>query len=241
MALPFSNVNYDQYLLGKIVTSTYAKKKISIFLIMITSSLLKFILYSIFCYFISFNIYFDFIVHIIISVLLSLKSHIIYGFLKRFEHEFYLCTRYLINNYTLENFRKWKRNIVVTICFIFVIYLLFNEVTSTLLIVYVSQYGISFIIVDQIEQRTFRKIIYNIRNKPTCTFYDDINVIDLYYDIKINNQPSEPSVSPLVNNGIQSAIDTPLDEPPESNNKNDKPEQLKKPNINVIELYYKLN
>ena len=207
MASALHNVSYDQYLLGKIVTSTYAKKKIGIFLIMITSSLLKFIIYSLLCYFLSFNIYFDFILHIGISVTLSIKSHIIYGFLKRFEHEFYLYARYLINNYTLENFRKWKRNIVITICCILVFYLLITEVTSSLLIIYITQYGIAFIIIDQIEQHTFRKIIDNIRNKPTCKIYDDINIIDLYYDIKINNLHFTEHTS---NKKIQTAIETPL-------------------------------
>ena len=123
-------INYGEHIAHRIILSTYAKKKISILFIMLMTMILRIHIDVILNSFINFNQYVDFVIQIVISVSLILCNGYIYQFVDRYNHECYLLTKYLINNYTLDNFRKWKKIVTISICIYILIYLTIFDVNN---------------------------------------------------------------------------------------------------------------
>ena len=68
--------NYSDRVVKSVIATTYAKKKLSIILILIATILLRIHILTLLCILISTgNFYVDFVLHIILSVLVTLKSH----------------------------------------------------------------------------------------------------------------------------------------------------------------------
>ena len=88
--------------------------------------------------------------------------NLLYDFVESQHKYFYSITRYALNNYTHENYRKWKKFIVLGISVYFICVLLIFEVTSGLLINYICQFILSYFIIDQIEHKKFRKFINHL-------------------------------------------------------------------------------
>ena len=110
---------------------------------------------------------------------MMLHSTFIYDSLMGNKAVFYKYTKYYINSYTPKNYRKWKRNIVVSISAIGIIYLYLVEITSHILRIYILQSLLIYFIMDQIENKKFQKMIQTIQEKPkpivskTLTIQDD--------------------------------------------------------------------
>ena len=45
-----------------------------------------------------------------------MQNFTIYDVVQRYEPEFYAFVKYLINNYTDQNFKRWKRKLNISIC-----------------------------------------------------------------------------------------------------------------------------
>ena len=63
---------------------------------------------------------------------------------------------------------------------------MFIEVTNNLLITYIIQYLLCFFVVDQIEQKKFKKIVKMLKtdpeNKVERVVYGKINIVDDYIE-----------------------------------------------------------
>jgi len=197
------------YILGSIATSSYAKNKLNIWLIMTTSVLIRSIIYCILCYVITINEYIDFLLHIMFSILLSMNSNIVYINLKQFNRYFYVFVDYIIDNYSIENFLRWRRICIFVSCTGILIYLYLFDITNKILTVCVLEYVISFVCIETIERNNLKRVLDDYINKPSTKIDQDINILDLYVEIK---QQRELRSTPVV--------------------------RRKKYKINIIEPYY---
>jgi len=175
------NINYGEHILKSIIATKYAKRKLTILLMLFITSILRFHIVSIITILFSVNIYVNFIVQIIISVIAVLQTHRIYRFVEINTPILYRFTRYIINNYTPKRYRKWKRNVTISLCIYIIIIFSIFEVTSNLVILYTIQYMISYCIVDIIEQRKIEKLIQRYKDRPKRVIYAEFNVIDNFY------------------------------------------------------------
>jgi len=166
------NFNYGEYIFQQLILTDFIQKKLAYILISFAVSILQLHIVSILCYMTSFNPYVDFVVQIGISVGISLNISFIYKIVEKYHEEFYMLTQYLINNYTFENYRYWKRLIVVSMGVYACIGLLFINITNIVLIVYIIQYLITFLIIEQFEQRRIQDWIKNMKNKPNAKKFD---------------------------------------------------------------------
>lgn len=183
----FKNINYGEQLLKSIIATRYAKSKLSILLMLIATSILRLHLSSVITILLSCNFYVDFVVQIVVSIIAVFQTNRIYNFVELFKPHFYSLTRYIINNYTPERYRKWKRNVTLCICFYIILLFSFFEITSKLVIMYTIQYMICYGVVDIIEQRKIEKMIERYKERPRRVIYAELNVIDEFYkppDIK---------------------------------------------------------
>ena len=102
-------------------------------------------------------------VHVMTTTLLVLKSEYVYNFIDVYEKHVYQMVRYFINNYSYDNYHRWKRYLNVIICgYIFIysqVVTINNETIRILLFEYIS----SFIIIDFIENRVYTRIFHQFR------------------------------------------------------------------------------
>jgi hypothetical protein len=182
--------NYGEYIFQQLILTEFVKKKLAFILIAIITNIIQIHIVSILCYVLSINKYLDFVIQICISVLMSLNVDYIYNAVERYEKEFILITQYIINNYTFENYKYWKRIIVLSTGIYACILLCFIDITNKMLILYILQYMICFLIIEQFEQKRIQTLLYNYKSKPIKKKYDnnDINIIDSYIHIKNNKK-----------------------------------------------------
>ena len=158
-------IDYTDQIFDSLIKTRYAKKQFSLILAMIITFFIRWNIKTFFSYMIQTHTIVDFFIQVLLSVLLVLKSGWIHNIVTRFQTEIYALSRYLINNYTPQNFRIWKRNVTLGICIYIIIQLLFIEVTSALLIEYVLEFLLSYFIVDGIEQGNFIKVYQWFKEK----------------------------------------------------------------------------
>ena len=175
-------MNYSDQIVRSIVLTTYMKKKFNILFMMFLTIIIRSFLASILCILFSYNLYIDFFLHSFITVLIVLYSHIIYDLIKTKESYFYQFTRYTINNYTIENYRRWKRNTTLTISGLLIIYLLMFEVNSYLLIYYIIQNVFTYGVIDIIEHKKLTKFLKTIKDKPKHKKFQELTILEDYYD-----------------------------------------------------------
>ena len=185
---------YSLQVLQSIITTTYAKKNISILFIILTTSIIKLHITFLLSLVFTINPYVDYFSQIAFSVIVHFQSYRIYNYLTTYNYRFYLLTRYLINNYTEENGKRWKKITVLGISAYLILILYFTEITSFLLIIYIIQYLIIFFIIDCIEENKFVKAInwcyQKYYNNPKIILIDKIRIIDDYYKVE-KSPPTE--------------------------------------------------
>jgi len=177
----FHNINYGEQLLKSIIATKYAKGKLTVLIMLIATAILRLHIVSILTMLLSYNIYVDFFTQIILSILGVFTTNYIYNFVERFKPYFYRLTRYIINNYTPDRYRKWKRNLTLSLCLYIIIIFMNFEITSNLVIMYTIQYIICYGVVDVIEQRKIEKLIKSYKDRPRRVIYAELNVIDEFY------------------------------------------------------------
>jgi hypothetical protein len=158
--------NYGEYIFQQLILTEFVQQKLSFIFIALITNILQIHIVSVLSYLISINYYVDFVIQIVISVSISLNINYIYDAVQRYQKEFMLLTQYLINNYSFENYRYWKRIIVLSSGTYLCILLFFIKITNLMLISYIIQYLICFLIIEQFEQKRIHKLIKEYRLKP---------------------------------------------------------------------------
>lgn len=176
--------NYGDYIFQQLIASDFVKTKLTYILISIVANLIQVHIVSAICFLVAFNKYVDFIVQIIVSVTCTLNISYTYNFVERYSKEFHELAKYILINFSLENYRYWKRIVVISGGIYACILLTFIQVTNQLLIIYILQYLICFLVIEQFEQGRVRRWINNYRTKPSLKKHHDPDaafLIESYY------------------------------------------------------------
>ena len=148
-------VDYTDQLFQSLIRTRYAKRQFSMVLSLIIVGILKWHIKILFSCIIQIHPIVDFILQILLSVILAFKGYWIRNIVDRFKSEIYALSRYLINNYSPENLKVWKRNIVLLISLYFIIHILLIEITKWVLVGQILQFLISYFFIEGIEGGTF--------------------------------------------------------------------------------------
>lgn len=152
-------------IIHRIIKFSYVKKIINTFFISFLSIILRTIFFSIISIIVSFdNLFVDFIIQCLISILLCIHSDKIRTFLDFFNDSILRMVKYFINNYSETNFRIWKNYFIFISCFFGLSYFHFFEINSFMIQIYILQYALCYFFLDvwdnqnHMLQRKFRKI-----------------------------------------------------------------------------------
>lgn len=152
-------------LIYRLVKTRLAKRFINTFIVIILSLLLRLLLYAVISFYIVFNnSYIDFFTQSGISILLYMVNNYIQKFTEHFSDDLYQMTRYLINNYSEENFIRWKNYTVASLLIAAFAYFWLVDINSQIILIYILQYAFCFFVFDvkDNENNLVRKMItYN--------------------------------------------------------------------------------
>ncbi len=182
-------LNYGEYVFQQLITTKFIQLKLAHILISLAVNFINVHIITLLCMIVSVNVYLDFFLHIGISVVMAFKINHIYNFVEHYESEFYTLTRYLINNYSIDNYRYWKRLVVITACVYACILLLLVQLSNRLVFLYIIQYAICFLIIEQFEQQRIQKWISDYQKRPVAKRLTD----DPASDFLINSYMSPRS------------------------------------------------
>ncbi len=165
--------NYGEYIFQQLLTTEFVQHKLVCILVALTANFVQLHIVAILCFITSFNPYADFFIQIVISIIIALCNNYIYNFTERYTREFTSITTYLINNYSIDNYYRWKRLIMLSACAYSCLLLLLVHLTNWILFVYIIQYACCFLIVEQFEQERIQQWIKNYRDRPTSVYHID--------------------------------------------------------------------
>jgi hypothetical protein len=131
----------------------------------------------------SYNIL-NFFIRVFVSSFLIIKSKYIYDIIQRYEPEFYNLIRFLINNYTEKNFKRWKRNINLFICIYIYILTFLIDITNDTIRQIIIEYLICYFMIEIYENYMNGKINI-LQNKEYECKTKDYEIIN---DLIKNNE-----------------------------------------------------
>ena len=176
--------NIGDSMIKTLLTSDFTKRKLNKLTLLCMTLIVRSII-NLFLTSLTYSgiIYIDFVLEILISIFLVLKTNQILQLLKTYEKDILSVSSYFIDNYTPENFRTWKKYIVLFFSTYYIIYLLIYPIDSRILILYIVQFLICYFIVENIENRA--GLIFDAYHKITEINYakkDDIVIVDNEYE-----------------------------------------------------------
>jgi len=163
-----------QYLKYKLVTSSLVKNEITCLLISCTSWIIELVIYVFINILLPFQQYFwiRYFLEIIISLILSMSSPYIISGLQPHKPSFYRISEYIIENFSLNFFNRIKKIVVISLGSISLILLQFNQVDNFLISIYIIQYMVIFILIDQMQQNSaMARLISVYYNYPRVKLY----------------------------------------------------------------------
>lgn len=181
-------IDYGEQFLKSIIMTKYAKRKLSMLVMLMLTVIVRMHILSVLSIVMSINPYVDAVTQVVVAVIVTLKSHIIFNIISNFDRSIYRLVDIVVKNYTPEKFRLWKKVGVSSICMYLIIILMFIEVNNALLINYIVQFLVIYYVIDQIEQKKFEQFINRIRDKPKRIIYGEFNIVNDYYEEPENNE-----------------------------------------------------
>ena len=164
--------NYGEYVFQQLITIDFVQQKLAFILIAICVNIIQIHVVSVLSYMVSIHPYLDFFTQITVSVICTLNIRITYNIVERYRKEFTELTQYLINNYSIDNYRMWKRMVILSLCGYGLLLLMFIQITNRLIIMCIIQYVISFIIIEQFEQKRIQKWIRDYQQRPVTKQFE---------------------------------------------------------------------
>jgi hypothetical protein len=183
-------------LLYRLCKTTYAKKTVNSIFIVVLACLFRLMLYTLLSFiFIFDNVYVDFFVQCALSIYLCTKHDDIKLTIEYFEPQLYNVTKYIINNYSAEEFDKWKNITVLSSLMLCYSYFLLVEVNSSLIRFYLLEYIVCYAYLDMYEnpKSTIRNFILNkLNNAVDSQEFEKIDKIPsddfLFVDLPVNKK-----------------------------------------------------
>lgn len=126
----------------------------------------------------------NFIIRTCVSCCMVINGQYLYNIVCRYEPEFYKITQYFINNYTEDNFKKWKRNITLIICMYLYLITFLIEITKQSVRILIIEYIICYFLIDMYTNFENIRIVQS--KKFECLSNDDKIVDSLVKSGKLN-------------------------------------------------------
>jgi len=189
-------LNYGDTLLENIIFTDWARGKFSGWLLSLCAMILRLHFISAVCAWFTYSFWVDFILHTAISIVCTFYRHLFYRVVAVFEPASLRLVNYLLDNYTLQNYRWWKRGVLLGMCVYGILGCLLIEITSELVIVYIIEYMITFIVVDVIENKAIDKLVEDYQNRPRHVIHASFNIDEDYFDTAAGT-PAAPTNTPI--------------------------------------------
>ena len=120
----------------------------------------------------------NFIIRNIISCFLVINSKYLYDVVVRYKPEIYDLVRYLINNYTPKNFKRWKRKVNLTICGYLYFITYYIEINNASIRQTIIEYILCYAIIELYDNYMKGEIkIFNCKEYE-CNNSNDDNIIE---------------------------------------------------------------
>ena len=120
----------------------------------------------------------NFIIRTIISCLLVINSKYLYDIVVRYKPEIYDLVRYLINNYTTKNFKRWKRKVTLYSCVYLYIATFFVEISNNSIRQTIIEYLICYAIIELYYNYMKGELKIFNNKEYECNTDGDDNIID---------------------------------------------------------------
>lgn len=200
--------NYEDYLLHLFINSSFARKGLVLLYIYLITTFVRFHITMALSILLSSGTALDLIIPILISVLTAMSSDTLFQYISTHRPRYKKFIEYVISNYSVDNFIKWKRIILISILLYIVMVLLLFEITNHSIFVALAQTTISCIICDFLEQRlpqTWYNYIIKWWRQPQVTkFQTQLMFIDNYrspikrrHSFDENDLRSKPITKPV--------------------------------------------
>lgn len=174
----------DDLLFNTVKQSGYANTLLRRVLMYFICGLIRFHLSILFSTLFYFSPTINFFLDISFNVFLYLSSGIIYSYVESYEDSYQKLVAYFIKNYTYENYIRWKRYLMISVCTYLLIALCIIKVDNWFFIIAIIQYIITFLLCEIIE----RKIWSNyISDKIKMRKYGGIPKVKSVQPVEINN------------------------------------------------------
>jgi len=177
--------NYGDALLENIIFTDWARDKFNVLMLSLWSMILRFHVISLLCMIFSgfqCGFYIDAVAHTFISIICTFYRRFFYNFMEQFSLESRTLVNYLLDNYTLQNYRKWKRNILLICCIYGIIACLLFPINSFLIIIYIIEYVVAFIVVDVTENKIIDNMIQEYKQRPKHVIHANFSIEDFNYN-----------------------------------------------------------
>jgi hypothetical protein len=130
------------------------------------------------------SIILNFITRTCVSCCMVINGQYLYNIVCRYEPEFYKITQYFINNYTEDNFKKWKRNTTLIICMYLYLIACLIDITNQSVKNLIVEYIICYFLIDMYTNFDNIRIVQF--KKFECLSNDDKIVDSLIKSSKLN-------------------------------------------------------
>jgi len=180
--------SYIETVLWTILKTSFTKKSFCYLLMSLTTFLVRSHIDAIIAFLFTTQFYIlNFLIHIVVSTTLILKSKYIYDVVQRYEPEFYNLVRYLINNYTEKNFKRWKLKVNLSICiYLYILTFILNFSNETIRQI-ILEYVTCYFIIEFYEKYSAGKIHILNMLKPK-EFECNMKDTDIINDLIKQNQ-----------------------------------------------------
>lgn len=173
--------NYEDYLLHLFINSSFARKGLVLLCIYLMTTVVRFHLTMALCILFSWN---NNIIPIVISVLTSMASDTLFQYGSTHRPRLETSIEYMIRNYSLDNFIRWKRIVLTGILLYIMVVLFLFQINNYTIFVALTQMTISCIICDFLEQhlpQTWYNSVLNWWSRPQVTRHQThLMLIDNY-------------------------------------------------------------
>ena len=120
----------------------------------------------------------NFIIRMTISCWLVINSKYLYDIVVRYKPEIYNLVKYLINNYTSKNFKRWKRKVTIFCCVYLYIATFFVEISNSSIRQTIIEYLICYVLIE-LYYNYMKGELKIFNNKEfECNTNSDDNIID---------------------------------------------------------------
>ncbi len=186
--------SYTENIIWSLLRTSFSKTTFCYILISINAVILRIHIDTIISYILKTQYeYINIITRMIVSSMLIIYSKIIFDIVNRYQPEFYKLIRFLINNYTEDNFKKWKLQLNIGICCYIYILTYIIELSSVNIRQMIIEYMLCYFLVEQYDKYINGKLF--IQSKQFECNDNDKNIVNDLVNVTNNTRAKVFSTS----------------------------------------------